>query len=51
VAGTRNGKSTVYALCDNHVAMLLDEASYHSEHLRLGIRDDAPLSPAAAPVG
>jgi hypothetical protein len=30
-----------YALYDNHVAMLLDEAVYHSEHLRLGIRDQA----------
>jgi ArsR family transcriptional regulator, nickel/cobalt-responsive transcriptional repressor len=40
VAGTRNGKSTIYALYDDHVAMLLDEAVYHSEHLRLGLRDD-----------
>ena len=39
VVGTRQGKSTVYALYDNHVAMLLDEAVYHVEHLRLGIRD------------
>ncbi|HEY0936322.1 MAG TPA: helix-turn-helix domain-containing protein [Trebonia sp.] len=46
VAGTRNGKSTVYALYDNHVAMLLDEAVYHSEHLRLGIRDNAALPEA-----
>src|SRR5215469_5086259 len=33
VTGTRQGKNTVYALYDNHVAMLLDEAVYHSEHL------------------
>jgi DNA-binding transcriptional ArsR family regulator len=39
VVGTRQGKSTVYALYDNHVAMLLDQAVYHSEHLRLGLRD------------
>ena len=39
VVGTRQGKSTVYALYDNHVAMLLDEAVYHVEHLRLGLRD------------
>ena len=39
VTGTRSGKSIVYALYDNHVAMLLDEAVYHIEHLRLGIRD------------
>jgi DNA-binding transcriptional ArsR family regulator len=42
VAGTRDGKSTVYALYDNHVARLLDEAVYHSEHLRLGLSDQAP---------
>jgi DNA-binding transcriptional ArsR family regulator len=48
VAGTRHGKSTVYALYDDHVAMLLDEAVYHSEHLRLGIRDRAALPAAAA---
>jgi hypothetical protein len=29
----------VYALYDDHVAMLLDEAVYHAEHLRLGARD------------
>jgi ArsR family transcriptional regulator, nickel/cobalt-responsive transcriptional repressor len=51
VTGTRHGKSTVYALYDDHVAMLLDEAVYHSEHLRLGIRDDVALSEAAAPAG
>lgn len=39
VAGTRAGKSIVYALYDNHVAALLDQAVYHSEHLRLGLRD------------
>ena len=36
VAGTRDGKTTIYALYDDHVAMLLDEAVYHCEHLRLG---------------
>jgi DNA-binding transcriptional ArsR family regulator len=39
VSGTRAGQRIVYALHDNHVAMLLDEAVYHSEHLRLGVRD------------
>lgn len=39
VTGTRQGKNNVYALYDNHVAALLDEAVYHSEHLRLGLRD------------
>ena len=32
-------------------AMLLDEAVYHSEHLRLGIRDDVAVPEAAAPAG
>jgi len=40
VTGTRQGKNTVYALYDSHVAALLDEAVYHSEHLRLGLRDE-----------
>ncbi|HEY3870051.1 MAG TPA: metalloregulator ArsR/SmtB family transcription factor [Actinocrinis sp.] len=39
VAATRQGKNMVYALFDNHVAQLLDQAVYHSEHLRLGLRD------------
>lgn len=40
VTATRHGKTTIYALYDEHVAMLLDEAVYHSEHLRLGGRDE-----------
>jgi ArsR family transcriptional regulator, nickel/cobalt-responsive transcriptional repressor len=39
VTGTRAGRSIVYSLYDNHVAQLLDEAVYHSEHLRLGLAD------------
>jgi ArsR family transcriptional regulator, nickel/cobalt-responsive transcriptional repressor len=39
VTGTRNGRSIVYSLYDNHVAQLLDEAVYHVEHLRLGLTD------------
>lgn len=39
VAGRRHGRTVTYALYDNHVAMLLDEAVYHVEHLHLGIRD------------
>lgn len=39
VTGTRSGRSIVYSLYDRHVAQLLDEAVYHSEHLRLGLRD------------
>lgn len=39
VTGVRNGRSIIYSLYDNHVAQLLDEAVYHSEHLRLGQAD------------
>jgi DNA-binding transcriptional ArsR family regulator len=39
VVGARAGRSIVYSLYDNHVAQLLDEAIYHSEHLRLGLVD------------
>jgi DNA-binding transcriptional ArsR family regulator len=39
VTGVRTGRNIVYRLYDNHVAQLLDEAIYHSEHLRLGIPD------------
>ncbi|MFI9626501.1 ArsR/SmtB family transcription factor [Streptomyces sp. NPDC052042] len=39
VTGTRTGRSVVYALYDNHVAELLDQAVYHIEHLRLGLSD------------
>jgi ArsR family transcriptional regulator, nickel/cobalt-responsive transcriptional repressor len=42
VTGTRQGRSTVYALYDDHVDRLLDEAVYHCEHLRLGLRDRMP---------
>ncbi|GAA4980692.1 metalloregulator ArsR/SmtB family transcription factor [Kitasatospora paranensis] len=41
VVGTRQGRSVVYALYDNHVAELLDQAVYHTEHLRLGLSDAA----------
>lgn len=40
VTGTRTGRNIVYSLYDNHVAQLLDEAIYHSEHLRLGLTDE-----------
>ena len=33
VTGTRSGKSIIYSLNDDHVAMLLDETVYHIEHL------------------
>ncbi|TXS46957.1 ArsR/SmtB family transcription factor [Streptomyces sp. t39] len=50
VTGERRGRSIVYALYDDHVAELLDQALHHVEHLRLGLRDlPAGLAtPAAA---
>jgi DNA-binding transcriptional ArsR family regulator len=39
VNGERAGRSIIYSLHDNHVAQLLDQALYHVEHLRLGVRD------------
>lgn len=48
VTGTRQGRSVVYALYDNHVAELLDQALYHVEHLRLGLTDGPVDEDAAA---
>ncbi|MER6065444.1 metalloregulator ArsR/SmtB family transcription factor [Streptomyces sp. NPDC001792] len=39
VVGRRQGRSVIYALYDNHVAELLDQAIYHIEHQRLGLSD------------
>jgi DNA-binding transcriptional ArsR family regulator len=46
VTGERRGRSVIYALYDNHVAELLEQALHHVEHLRLGLRD----APATAEV-
>lgn len=46
IEGDRHGRSIVYALYDNHVAELLDQAVFHSEHLRLG----ATARPVDRPV-
>ena len=35
VVGERRGRNVVYALHDSHVGVLLDEAVYHVEHLRV----------------
>ncbi|MFJ1796222.1 ArsR/SmtB family transcription factor [Kitasatospora griseola] len=48
VTGERHGRSIVYALYDNHVAELLDQALYHVEHLRMGIHDAPAGSEPAA---
>ncbi|MGW2088021.1 ArsR/SmtB family transcription factor [Streptomyces sp. NPDC001880] len=50
VTGERRGRSVVYALYDNHVAELLDQALFHVEHLRLGLRD-APAQGTAETDG
>jgi DNA-binding transcriptional ArsR family regulator len=42
VTGTRQGRSVVYSLHDNHVAALIDQALYHVEHLQMGLAD-APV--------
>ena len=39
VVGHRDGRRVHYALHDSHVAVLLDEAIGHVEHLRLGGAD------------
>jgi len=46
VTATRAGRSVTYALFDNHVAALLDEAVYHAEHLKLGTPDAHPPADA-----
>lgn len=34
----REGRSSVYALADAHLSVLLKEALYHVDHARLGLR-------------
>jgi ArsR family transcriptional regulator, nickel/cobalt-responsive transcriptional repressor len=43
VVGERSGRSVIYALHDDHVASLLDEAISHAEHVQLG--DAKPIDP------
>ncbi|MER5599433.1 metalloregulator ArsR/SmtB family transcription factor [Streptomyces sp. NPDC002265] len=50
VTGERRGRSVIYALYDNHVAELLEQALHHVEHLRLGLRD-TPAAAQAAGAG
>jgi len=47
VVGERRGRHTVYALHDEHVGVLLEEAVHHTEHLRLGLAA-SPLRAARA---
>ncbi len=44
VVGERRGKRVIYGLHDAHVAELLDQAVFHVQHVRLGVRQ--PLSEA-----
>jgi DNA-binding transcriptional ArsR family regulator len=44
VVGERQGRRIVYALHDSHVGVLLEEAIYHVEHVRL----DYPTKPGIA---
>lgn len=46
VTRERRGRSIVYALHDPHVGVLLEEAVYHVQHVRLGLSTSA--SDAAA---
>ena len=36
VTGQRTGRQVIYSLHDDHVATMLTEAVYHTEHLTLG---------------
>ncbi|QKG24593.1 helix-turn-helix domain-containing protein [Actinomadura verrucosospora] len=46
VVGTHQGRSVVYALYDDHVAELLDQALCHVEHLHLGLSATAATGTA-----
>lgn len=37
VVGERDGRQVIYALHDDHIRSLLEEAVSHTEHLRLGL--------------
>lgn len=50
VTNARTGRTITYSLYDHHVASLLDEAVYHSEHLRLGTPDIAEAHGARRPT-
>ncbi len=46
VVGERTGRTVTYSLHDDHVAVLLQEAVSHVEHLRLGLSNAASAHPA-----
>ncbi|MFF8265316.1 hypothetical protein [Streptomyces virginiae] len=43
-----SGGSAGAALYDHHVAQLLDQALFHVEHLRMGLRDTPPATAVPA---
>ncbi|MGD9570920.1 MAG: ArsR/SmtB family transcription factor [Thermoleophilia bacterium] len=47
VVGARDGRTVVYALHDDHVAALLDQAVSHTEHTRLGLAATPAPRPAS----
>jgi DNA-binding transcriptional ArsR family regulator len=48
VVGDRNGRQVIYSLHDSHVAVLLAEAVYHVEHVRLGLAERPPTGAEAS---
>lgn len=44
VVGERSGRNVLYALHDSHVGVLLEEATSHVAHLRLGYPERADVS-------
>lgn len=49
ITPTRSGRTISYALHDEHVALLIDQAIYHLEHRRLGLTE--PLADDAQHAG
>jgi DNA-binding transcriptional ArsR family regulator len=51
VRATRVGQSVTYSLRDGHVALMLDEAISHTEHVRFGdaVGDDVRSGPRPTP--
>jgi ArsR family transcriptional regulator, nickel/cobalt-responsive transcriptional repressor len=47
VVGVRQGRRVVYALHDDHVGVLLAEAIFHIEHVRLGSTDSEGIERAS----
>jgi ArsR family transcriptional regulator, nickel/cobalt-responsive transcriptional repressor len=47
IVGERDGRRVRYRLFDDHVAALLDQATHHLEHLRLGAVDGRAATPEA----